>query len=1265
MSGGIRVSSHDYTKRVAGARTSNGLSLSPIQRSMKTLDQLTPDDASRSGGKAWNCARLKQAGFPVPDGIVVPTTASQADLATLDRHPWFDTLPAGTTFAVRSSGVDEDAGGQSFAGIHETRLNVPRAGIHEAAEASRASVRSPQALAYRRAMGLPEGDAKTAVLIQRMIQPVAAGVGFTINPVTGADDEIVVNSSWGLGEALVSGLIDPDEFRVRKRDLALLMSRAGIPGEPTHERPVSSEFSADLPDGRHGEGARLSLSPAQLHDLAVLLVAIERHYGSPQDVEWCYDGAQFWAVQSRPIAAKGAVKSGIEWTRANLAEVLPDLTSPQALAAFDEMLNQGQRKYMRGLTAPEDVLGPMFKSFNGRLYFNLSQLRHVSAIGGTPPASMMRSLGHSGEIRPEDEKPIPVALSRRLKAVPSLLRIMARHLRAERLLHDHDAKVAAFHARVASADPAALSDERLWAVILEWRRGAPDMIQMVLTFGGVLIFEEQLRSICGKVGVPIEEFLFPQLAAGERSVSAQQAFDLTALAATARAEPAVRAQLLSDPLDVAALRVTLQGTAFASAFERFLEIYGHRGLYESDWALPRYSEDPTPLFRAIRAHLDESPHAGGWSATPRQSPDAAQAWSDFERRLTPWQRWTLLPQARWLVKRIKQYYVWREHCRYEMIRTLSVLRRWHLVLAHRFAERGWIADPQHYFLLEIDEVGRIVQHGPAALDIAALVKRRTAELERNRRITMPLLMREAELPDLIRRAGVSSEDDGGDLRGVTTSPGRVEGEVAVILDPGHFASMKRGAILVARATDPSWTPLFTLASGVIVEVGGILSHASTVAREYGLPALANVQNATKRLRTGERVVLDATRGFVRKLTLLLMLLSTNAIAAQDWPEFRGPTGQGHSTERGLPLEWSESRNVLWKTPVPGSGWSSPVVAGGRVWLTSAVEDDGISLRALAFDIQTGREVVNVEVFRLRSSPLLNAKNTRASPTPIVEGDRVYVHFGTDGTAALTTAGAIVWTARFAYASQHGNGGSPIVYGDLLIFSCDGSDDAFVVALDKRTGKVRWRTGRRQPFDQAYSTPLVIRIGDRDQVVSVGAYRAGAYDPNTGREIWRVSYADGFSNVPRPVFGHGLVYLATGFQEPSLLAVRADGRGDVTRTHVAWTVRRSAPLTPSPLLVGGEIYLVNDVGIASCLDAKTGEPHWRQRLNGNYSASPVFADGRIYFLSEEGVATVIEPGTTFRVVATNTLDGATLASMAVSDGSILIRSDRHLYRLGVR
>jgi outer membrane protein assembly factor BamB len=348
--------------------------------------------------------------------------------------------------------------------------------------------------------------------------------------------------------------------------------------------------------------------------------------------------------------------------------------------------------------------------------------------------------------------------------------------------------------------------------------------------------------------------------------------------------------------------------------------------------------------------------------------------------------------------------------------------------------------------------------------------------------------------------------------------------------------------------------------------------------------------------------------------------------------------------------------------VPGLGWSSPVVGGGRVWLTTSTGETDVSLRALAYDVASGREVVNREVFRLRRAREINPKNSYASPTPIIDGDYIYVHFGADGTAALTPAGDIVWSTKLPYESQHGAGGSPIVYNDLLILSCDGHDQAFVVALDKRTGKVKWKTNRRRPADQAYTTPIVIRVGGRDQIVSVGAFRATAYDPDTGREIWWVGYGDGFSNVPRPVYGHGLVFIVTGFQQPAIIAVRADGAGDVTRTHIAWTLQRGAPHTPSPLLVGDELYVVTDGGIASCLDARTGAVHWQMRLGGTYSASPVFADGRIYFPGEHGGVTAIAPGKQFVRVGNSTLEGSILASMAISAGSLFVRTDSHLYRI---
>ena len=394
------------------------------------------------------------------------------------------------------------------------------------------------------------------------------------------------------------------------------------------------------------------------------------------------------------------------------------------------------------------------------------------------------------------------------------------------------------------------------------------------------------------------------------------------------------------------------------------------------------------------------------------------------------------------------------------------------------------------------------------------------------------------------------------------------------------------------------------------------------------------------------------------ISVALVLLSAPRGRAEDWPQFRGPGGQGHSSERGLPVSWGEDENIAWKVPIAGRGWSSPVVLGERIWLTTAI-DDGRSLRAIGLDRNTGKEVVNVEVFHKEDPGPIHNKNSHASPTPILEGDRVYVHYGAHGTACLTTDGEVVWRQILEYYHRHGPGGSPALVGDRLIINCDGYDEQFVVALDKHTGEVLWK----KPRDgrQAYCTPLAITVKGRTQVISPGGDAVIAYDPATGDEIWRVRY-DGYSNVPRPVFGHGLLFICSGYESPVFYAIRPDGAGDVTETAVAWTLRRGAPLNPSPLLVGDELYLVNNGGIVSCVDAGTGKVHWQERLRGGFSASPVYADGRIYLLNEEGEATVIATGTPFRNFAVNQLNGRTLASMAVSSGAFFLRTDSHLYRI---
>jgi len=395
------------------------------------------------------------------------------------------------------------------------------------------------------------------------------------------------------------------------------------------------------------------------------------------------------------------------------------------------------------------------------------------------------------------------------------------------------------------------------------------------------------------------------------------------------------------------------------------------------------------------------------------------------------------------------------------------------------------------------------------------------------------------------------------------------------------------------------------------------------------------------------------------------------LSAADWPQFRGPAGDGRATARNLPTEWNETKNVAWKAEIPGRGWSSPSLFQNRLYLTTAVPAEAgsvsgpLSLRALCVDAATGRIVWNVEVFEEPAdAPRIHNKNSHASPTALVEKGRIYVHFGHQGTACLDLAGKTIWkNDKIKYAPVHGNGGSPVLEGGLLIFNCDGGSGPFVVALDARTGEEKWRFDREtdSPKLFAFCTPTVITAGGKRQLITPGAGVVNALNPGTGEEIWRVTY-DGYSVIPKPAFGHGLVFLSTGYDSPTVMAIRPDGHGDVTDTHIAWESKPGAPHTPSLLLEGDELYMVSDRGVAVCLDAQTGEQHWQERVGGDYSASPILADGKLFLQSEKGPAVVLRPGKTFEKLADTGFSEPTLASYAVGDNCLFIRTERHLYRV---
>lgn len=409
------------------------------------------------------------------------------------------------------------------------------------------------------------------------------------------------------------------------------------------------------------------------------------------------------------------------------------------------------------------------------------------------------------------------------------------------------------------------------------------------------------------------------------------------------------------------------------------------------------------------------------------------------------------------------------------------------------------------------------------------------------------------------------------------------------------------------------------------------------------------------------------------------------MARADWPEFRGPWGDGHvpvpgdHSLVGLPLQWSETENVKWKTEIPYRGWSTPVVLDGQVWLTTATLD-GHDFFAICVDAETGQVRFNERLFHCdKPEPLGNGVNSYATPSPAIEPGRVYLHFGSYGTACVDTKAFKVLWQRQDLPCRHyrGPASSLVLFGGFLVLTMDGVDVQYLAALDKQTGRTVWKTNRSVAWNdeqfqdqmtrdgdrrKAHSVPLIVQAGGQPLLLSAGAKAAYGYDPRTGQELWRVRY-EAWSAAPRPLFDQGLAFIISGFGgKTEMLGVRTDGQGDITDTHVAWRYESMVAKTASPVLVDGLLYMVSDDGMVTCLEAATGKQVWRARMGGNYAASPIVADGRIYFLNQQGKTTVLKPGRSFEVLATNTLASGFMASPAASGKAFYLRTKTHLYRV---
>jgi phosphohistidine swiveling domain-containing protein len=848
---------------------------------LRTLDEIEGLDLPLVGGKAFRLATLKQHGLKVPPGLVlttaffesqlqhaqlIPLWAGSPDVAvTAEALSWLadvlKTKPlakelsaalnqaladlfgsATVSFAVRSSAIDEDQRDHTFAGVHLTELRVPRGALPIAITRCWASALSQAALEYRRMHGMSIQGIRVAVLIQPMLAPACSGVGFTVNPLTGSRDEFVVEASWGLGEAVVSGEVQPYFYKLADQP----------PDYPLIEqRPGSVPPPAEMEPGRDSP-----LTAAELTDLALQLAQVQALMGEAQDVEWARQDGAFFLLQTRPVAALPVApqKLDVEWTRGSHPEFLPELPSP----LFGSLLERSQARaisFFKELGLQVEGLGPYVKLILGRPYLNLTFLKRIISQVGLNPGSLLHTIGHTEPGSAGGHLSIDWGVVWQKRGTYWLILKRAfsntRYLKACQTAVDEVIAYledTGFDATQATALAQLRQHERIYNELLDANLGLDISISAATAFGSSLI-----APLTPNPAIVVSALALKGIKTNDADLN--QA--LIQLSQLARQQPAIQ-DYLADPAQ------TTPPPLFQSEFERLLARYGHRAIYETDMGWPRYRDDPAPLLAIIHRYAQSDSVSGSAHETAKTEVNWRSLIGEVQgvQRWLPWRCWLAAP----FIRTLRRLLLMRDTLNSAKARAMAAFRRWDLALGQKWVERGWLAQAGDIFWLTLEEVERtLMLEGDTVIGLSSTVQARKETYQTYAATKMPFTLAETQIPAIQPGVGLQAEATSDVLVGLPISPGQVRGTVLVLRHPDEFQRVADDIILVTASTDPAWLPLLHLASGLIVEMGGLLSHGSVIAREYGLPAVANIVNATQIFQTGDNVLVDGSTGVVQIL----------------------------------------------------------------------------------------------------------------------------------------------------------------------------------------------------------------------------------------------------------------------------------------------------------------------------------------------------------------------------------------------------------------